>query len=197
VARRPDALVAIAAAGGVLGPGGFITAWFVLGAQAHDYSPVRNAISRLAATGTATRPWMTAGIVALGVGLGLFAIVLHDQTRGPAWMLALATGVVTVGVAAVPLGSPTRDTLHGGLATLGYATLAATPLAAAAAAAIDGESRSAALPALAGVVSLLFLAGSNVDGVRGLSQRVGLSATHLWVMATAFDALRRHFPWKR
>src|SRR6202011_5852755 len=49
--------------GGGIGPAAFVTAWATTGAATKGYSPIDDAISRLAAVGTTTRPFMTAGFV--------------------------------------------------------------------------------------------------------------------------------------
>ena len=47
------------AAGGVAGPAAFIGAWVAGGIRAKGYDPLVDPISRLAASGAATRPLMT------------------------------------------------------------------------------------------------------------------------------------------
>lgn len=178
------------AAGGVVGPAGFVTAWSVLGATtSRPYSPVHDAISRLAEVGAPTRPGMTLGFVAFGVGLPLFGAALRDELPGPAWTTAVATGLATLGVAATPLGrSGTVDLVHGAFATAGYVTLAATPWLAAPH--LAGR-RAAGLARTAALVSAAALASTVVAPGHGLLQRIGLTAGDAWVVGMAVRMLRR------
>lgn len=184
----------LAAAGAVVGPLAFIGAWSTLGATAPAYSPVHEAISRLARTGADTRVPMTAGLVALAAGLSSFALVLRDTVPGPAWICSAITGAATFGVAAVPLGSPGRDDVHGVLATVGYAALSATAATAALPLARLGRRHWAGVSAAAGTVSALCLAATIATPARGLVQRVGLTTTHIWVVSTAVSVLRKKIP---
>lgn len=177
------------AIGGLVGPAGFIAAWSLLGRQAMDYDPVTDAISQLAATGAATRTAMTAGLVALGAGVGLHAVVLRAHLPGYAWVAAAATGVSALGVAAFPLGAPVRDAIHGAFAAAGYASLAALPMLAARPLAARGELRLARLCTATGVLVATCLAATVLDRGDGLLQRAGLTAGHLWIMASAANVL--------
>lgn len=180
----------LAALGGVVGPAAFLAAWALLGRRGAGYSPADDAISRLAATGAPDRYVMTAGLVALGTGLPLYGSALRATLSGPAWLCATATGLATLGVASFPLGSPTPDRIHGVLAGIGYATLAATPLAAAAPLARSGRTGWARLSAVAGLVSGASLLATVAGPGSGLFQRLGLTAGHAWVVASAVDILR-------
>ena len=180
----------LAALGGVVGPAVFVTAWALLGRRLPGYSPVDDAISRLAAGGAPDRYVMTAGLVALGAGLPLYGSALRATLSGPAWACATATGLATLGVASFPLGSPTPDRIHGVFAGIGYATLAATPLAAAAPLARSGRTGWARLSAAAGLVSGASLLATVAGPGSGLFQRLGLTAGHAWVVASALDILR-------
>lgn len=191
--KAPSPAIPVAALAGVVGPAAFIAAWGILGAVASNYSAVRDPISRLAASGASTRGAMTAGLVALGSGLVCSAIVLRDELPGPAWALAAGTGVSALGVAAAPLGSPLSDDIHGVVATLGYATLAATPVAASVAMARKFPRHWRRASMVVGAVCGLCLLASAVVPARGLFQRVGLTSGHLWVMVTCSSVLRRHF----
>lgn len=186
--------VRLAAAGAVVGPLAFIGAWSTLGANAPAYSPVHDAISRLARSGADTRVPMTAGLVALAAGISSFALVLREKVPGPAWICSAITGAVTFGVAAVPLGSPGRDDVHGVLATVGYAALAATPATASLPLARLGLRHWAVVSAAAGAVSAVCLTATIAAPARGLFQRVGLTATHIWVVSTAVAVLRKKIP---
>ena len=181
---------AAAAAVGVVGPATFVAAWAVLGARTAGYDPTRDAISTLAAVDASTRHLMTAGLAVLGTGMVLYAGALRKGLGGPAWIAALANGITTFGIAALPLGS-TYDTPHGVAAGLGYATLAAIPLLAAPRLAGAGRPGWAAASRALGVVSGLCLAASVVGDWRtGLLQRLGLTLAHAWVVASAVSLAR-------
>jgi hypothetical protein len=115
------------AVGGIAGPAVFVADWAALGAAKAGYSPVADAISRLAATGATTRGAMTAGFVVYGAGLVTHAWALRSALPGRAWTWVAATGVTTFGVAAFPLGTPVSGNVHAAFAAAGYATLAAAP----------------------------------------------------------------------
>jgi hypothetical protein len=176
----------------VIGPAVFVAAWSVLGARTAGYSPTEDAISRLAADGASTQAAMTAGFVVFGTGLPLYGAALRRNLPGPAWVLATATGVATLGVAATPLGSSGGDALHGAFAGLGYATLAAVPLAAARPLAARGRRRWAQWSVAAGVAAAACLAATLAGPRHGLFQRAGLTIADVWVVASAIDVLRGH-----
>jgi hypothetical membrane protein len=172
--------------GGILGPAAFISAWLVGGAEhGGGYSPVDDAISRLAAIGASTRPLMTAGFVSFGVAVPVYAMALKDALPGPAWKTAVATGVATLAVAAFPLDkSSTFDQVHAAVAALGYVTLAATPLLAARPLAAAGHRRASYLSVAVGVGSGLCLVGTLGGPAHGLLQRVGLTLGDAWLISS-------------
>ncbi|HWM22865.1 MAG TPA: DUF998 domain-containing protein [Ilumatobacteraceae bacterium] len=179
----PSSKVRAAALGGVIGPTAFIGAWTV-GAvvTTRDYSSIDDAISRLASVGADTRALMTAGFVGFGVALPVYASALRRVVGGPAWLCAAATGLATLGVAATPLEhSATVDTWHAVAAGIGYATLAATPLLAARPLLQHGHRALAAAGVVAGSVSTIALALTTTRLPTGLFQRLGLTATDIWV----------------
>jgi hypothetical membrane protein len=181
-----------AALGGVIGPAGFIGAWVVGSAvTGAAYSPIDDAISRLAEVGADTRWLMTAGFVTFGLSVPAFGWALRATVPGWAWAAATATGLATLGVAATPLErSDLVDQLHGVFAGLGYVTLAATPLLAARPLLAMGNRRLAWSGVAAGLTSLVALALTTTDLPTGLFQRVGLTAGDLWIIAAAV-AIRR------
>ncbi|OWY60138.1 hypothetical protein B7486_70790, partial [cyanobacterium TDX16] len=150
------------------------------GLLTEGYSPVDDAISRLAADGADTRWLMTFGFVAFGVGVPVFGLALRDALPGSrAWIAAVATGLATLGVALTPLDvSDTVDVLHGLLAGTGYLSLALLPILAGLAA---GSRWSVAVGVLIG----LCLVGTFLDPVNGLAQRAGLTIGDLWILWTA------------
>lgn len=178
--------------GGVVGPVAFVGAWAVGGTIAGSgYSPVEDPISRLAAVGADTRPLMTAGFVTFGVALPLYASALRRHVDGAAWIAAATTGLATLAVAATPLDrSEAVDAWHGVAAGVGYVSLALVPLLAARPLRRRGATRLAATGVAAGAVSVVALALTATSLPTGLFQRIGLTATDLWLVASAV-ALRR------
>jgi hypothetical protein len=175
----------------VIGPAGFVSAWAATGTATKGYSPIDDAISRLAAVGAATRPFMTTGFVCFGVSVSIYGSALRRHLPGPAWLGAVSTGIATLGVAAFPLDvSPTIDSVHAALATIGYATLAATPLLAARPLAEGGHREAAALSLATAVVAGLSLAATALGPAHGLFQRVGLTAGDIWLATSALAMLR-------
>lgn len=163
----------------------FVAAWAVLGARSQGYDPTRDAISTLAEVDATTRPMMTAGLIVLGTGMVLYSEGLRRGLGGPAWASALANGIATLGVAALPLGS-SYDTAHGIAAGLGYATLAAIPVLAAPRSA--GPRR---MSTATGIAAGLCLAASVAGDWRGgLLQRLGLTLAQAWVVASAVSLMR-------
>lgn len=172
--------------GGLVGPTAFLGAWVVGGATRAGYGPVSQAISQLAAVGAPDRYLMTAGFVIFGLGAAGYSLALRAAVPGPAWLAALATGLATLGVAAVPLGrSSAADVAHGGLAGAGYLALVALPLLAGRAFDARGARTLAALSNLAALVSAVALALSVWGPATGLFQRIGLTTGHAWMAASA------------
>lgn len=184
--------VRTAALGGVIGPAGFIAAWVICATiTSAPYSSIDDAISRLAAVGSDTRWLMTAGFVTFGLSLPMFAWALRSTVPGRSWIAATATGLATLAVAAAPLDrSDTVDQLHAIFAGIGYLTLAATPILAAAPLLAMGHRRLARSGIAAGVASGLALVLTTTGLPTGLFQRVGLTVTDLWIIATALTIRR-------
>jgi hypothetical protein len=166
--------------GGIAGPLAFAAAWATLGAGTAGYDPTRDAISRLAAYGAPTRVGMTAGLVALGAGMGLYGLALRPR---PVWVLPVANGAVTLAVAAFALGGKV-DAAHGAFAGLGYVTLAAIPP-------LVGRRPWSIV---AGVVSGACLLLSAVVDRDGLFQRLGLTVAHAWIVVNSLRLLRSPTP---
>lgn len=181
-----------AAVGGVVGPTAFVGAW-VVGALVIDqpYSSIDDPISRLAAVGADTRTVMTAGFVAFGLAVPVYSLALRSMAGRASALAAAATGIATLAVAALPLDrSPSVDRWHGVAAGVGYLTLAAIPLLAAPALRRGGRSRLARAGVAAGATSLAALGLSATALPTGLFQRVGLTVTDVWIVASAVAALR-------
>lgn len=172
--------------GGVIGPAAFIGAWAIGGAvTSRNYSPVDDTISQLAAVGAPTRVLMTSGMIAFGLALPVYAVALRRALPGPAWIAAAATGLSTLAVAAVPLDrSDLVDTLHLVAAGTGYVTLAAVPLLARRHLVAAGHPRLAALGVAMAGISAVSLPTSLVVEQTGLFQRLGLTASDVFLMAS-------------
>ena len=159
----------------------FVTAWAALGAGAGGYDPTRDAISRLAALGAPTRPAMTAGLLALAAGMGLYGVALRPRS---VWALPVANGVLTLAVAALPLGGR-FDGAHGIAAALGYVTLAAIP------AVVGRRPLSVAIALVSALCLVLTVLADDRDG---LFQRLGLTVAQAWVAVSALGLLRSPTP---
>lgn len=175
------------ALGGVVGPAAFIGAWLAGAATTvMDYSSVDDAISRLAAVGADTRWLMSTGFIVFGLGLPAFALAHRRGVGGWGWVPAALTGLATLAVAAAPLDrSSFVDTLHGVFATFGYITLVAVPLASFRPLRDAGHSRLALGGIVAAAVSTVSLALSSSGLPTGFFQRLGLTSTDVWIIATA------------
>ncbi|HVM14146.1 MAG TPA: DUF998 domain-containing protein [Egibacteraceae bacterium] len=175
--------------GGVVGPVTFISAWAIGGTVEDGYSPIDQAISRLAAIDASARVLMTVGLATLGVGMLLFATALRVGIGGLAWVGAAVTGIVTLGIVATPLGrTATVDQLHAAFAVTGYVSLVAMPMLAAGRLRRKGLAR---LSLAVGGLAAVCLVGA-VSGLfaPGLLQRAGLTLVHVWVVGMAASLLR-------
>lgn len=181
-----------AALGGALGPLAFIGAWSILGATRDGYSPINDAISRLAELGSDTRPAMTLGFVTFGVAVPVYAVALRAALPGRAWATAAATGIATLGVAAFPLGGSTAvERAHGVCAGIGYATLAATPLLASRRFAAAGRTAATRWALASGITSAACLVATTAGPAHGFWQRFGLAAGDAWLIGSALTILRK------
>jgi hypothetical membrane protein len=179
----------------IAAPCAFVAAWLLGGERADDYSPLRDAISQLAREGAETRPLMTAGFVAFGVLLPVWALALR-RVLGPVVASAAGVaGIATLGVALLPLtreGGQPQDVLHALAAGVGYLAMAATPLLAVAALRRLGHDRAAAASTVLGLVSAFALVGSLLVAQRsGGLQRLGLTVVDAWHVVVAVWVLRR------
>lgn len=171
---------------GVVGPTAFVAAW-VIGAVVteREYSSVDDAISRLAAVGADTRTLMTAGMVVFGAAVSTYAVALRRAWQSRAWVAAATTGIATLCVAALPLDhSDLVDRLHGLAAAIGYVSLAALPIIAARPLLAADERTLARAGIALGAVSALALPLSLFVDANGLFQRIGITATDAWIIAS-------------
>lgn len=178
---------------GVLGPTAFVAGWAVNGARTPGYEPLRDAISRLAAEGAATRTSMTACFVVFGVLIPVWARVLARELDRPALLpVVTLAGLATLAVAALPLtepgGSP-QDAGHAAAALTGYVAMAATPLVAARAL-LPADRRASVVT---GAVAAAALLVSVVTGSGG-AQRLGLTVVDAWHVVVAAGVLLRPRP---
>lgn len=146
---------------------------------------MNDAISDLGAIHASTRAAMTTGFIVFGVAVAAFGLALRVAGLRPAGNATIATALFTLAVAAVPLGGPTRDVVHGTFASLGYITLAAAPLLAARAFATAGRPGWARYSRVTGAVAAACLAASALGPVHGLFQRSGLTVGDAWLVAIA------------
>jgi hypothetical protein len=163
-----------------------VTAWLVAGARADGYSPVDDAISRLAANGAPTRAVMTTGFVCFGVALPVFANATRGRIGNAAATAIAASGLATLAVAAAPLDvSDAIDRLHGAFATAGYVSLAAVPVLAAHSMRANGFRGLPAVAPYFTLVSAVSLAATTIGPASGLFQRIGLTTIDVWLVAAA------------
>ena len=184
----------------MLAPTSFVGAWLVGGLMADGYDPLSDAISRLAAEGAPTRLLMTAGLVAFGVLVPVWARVLGDRLGSPALRRVVATaGLAALAVALLPLtreGGTLQDALHTVAAGIGYVAMAATPLVAAPLLRRRGHSHAAAASVAVGILSATSLVATLVvgeDGTVGSGgfQRLGLTVVDAWHVVAATAVLSR------
>jgi hypothetical membrane protein len=165
-----------AAVAGIAGPTAFVAAWAVGGARTPGYSPVEQAISRIAEIGAPQRPVMTAGFVAFGVAVPAFALVARRRLGWRTAASLVVAGVATLGVAATPLEDGRDDTAHAVLAGVGYGAMALAPL-------VVRHRRAG--DAAVGLVAAAALLGTAVGPASGLLQRLGLGVVDAWIVHRA------------
>lgn len=191
MARSRSAVDVVLTTAGVVGPLAFVADWAVLGATRTHYSPINDAISRLAETGAPTRSAMTTGFIIYGAALVAYAGARDAELPRTTRLLLALTGLSTFGVAAFSLDASGQGNTHAVFAGIGYATLAAAPLVAARAwARASAPTSWVRASAAIGLVTAAFLIASTFAPAHGLLQRVGLTAGDAWVVATAARALR-------
>jgi hypothetical membrane protein len=180
--------------GGVVGPVAFAAAWLWGSATTDGYSMVAQPISRLAAVGTPSRAVMTTGLLVFAGGVGAYSLGLRHELRGPAWIAAATTAAASVGIAATPLDGRWGDVPHATAAGIAYASLVALELVGADPLAdATGRPVIVAISRAAAVISAVGLAVNafGPESITGLAQRVGLTAGHAWIVASAVLLLRR------
>jgi hypothetical membrane protein len=185
----------IAAWCGIAGPCAFVGAWLLGGALTDRYEPLADAISQLAKEGADTRPLMTSGLVAFGVLIPVWAVLLGRVLSRPVQVAATGAGLATLAVALLPLtrqGGQPQDVAHALAAGTGYIGMALTPLLAVAPLRRLGHTRAAATSTVVGLVAAVALIGSVVVTHRsGGLQRLGLTVVDGWHVVVALWVLRR------
>lgn len=176
----------------IVGPVAFVGAWAVGGALVDGYSPVSDAISRLAAVGAPRRPLMTAGFVTYGVAVVVGARALASEGLRASAVALVVNGTATLAVAATPLDrSGLVDGLHAVAATVGYVSIAAVPALAAGTLRRRGHRRPAAASLAAAAVSATCLVATTATDANGLFQRLGLGAGDAWLVVAGVVLVRR------
>jgi hypothetical protein len=183
---------------GVLAPSAFVSAWVVGGLSFDGYDPLVDAISRLAAEDAPTQPLMTAGFVAFGLLIPVWARTLGARLDSTALRgVVTVAGLTTLAVAFFPLtaeGGTTQDALHAVTAGTGYVAMVATPLVAAPLLRRRGSGRAAAASLAVGLVSAAALVGTLAIGEdgqvgSGALQRLGLTVVDAWHVVAASAVL--------
>lgn len=176
----------VRATAGALAPLVFITSWVVAGLLRDGYSPVHDAISRLAELGAPTRWIVSAGMISFGIGCLLFAPCLRGNA---VWAMRIAA-LSSFGVALFPCspgcpgGSLLTDQGHAIAAGINYVSLAITPL-------LHSGRRGLPPALLAGAFLTVHITGL---GPNGLFQRAGLTTLDLWLITTALAIHRQAKP---
>lgn len=184
--RRPWSALGL-----VAGPAAFIGGWVVGGGRMPGYSPVNDAISRIAAVGAPERNLMTTAFVAYGASVIVGSTALRSSPLHRVWPLAVVNGAATIAVAALPLEhSSAMDTWHGVAAGTGYVSIAALQLASVKPLRETGHDRAAALALAGGVITGAALVATTVSDANGLFQRLGLTVGDLWLIAAGLALFR-------
>lgn len=177
----------------VVGPVAFVSAWAIGGLRMSDYSPVHDAISRLAAVGSPERTLMATGFVVYGVAVTVGGLAVRSSVIARAWPAVMVNGLATLAVAALPLDvSATGDQAHGFAATVGYVSLALVPALAAGPLARTGRRRAAAVSVVASVTLGVCLALTVVADAKGGFQRFGLGIGDAWLIVAGLSLAATH-----
>jgi hypothetical protein len=182
------------AAGAIWGPGIFILAWVLGGFMIDGYSPIDDHISSLAGVNAASRMVMNAGFVAYVAGVGSAAWPLRKVIGNGASVALFLNALLVLGVLFTPDGlSSTADLLHGGFASLLYLTLAFVGPLAALSFRRSGLISWTIISMVVGAITAMSLWLSLGEVRSGLLQRIGLTATDLWLMAVGIAYVTDYF----
>ncbi len=183
----------VARVAGIAGPAAFVGAWVVGSAVQDGYSPVSDAISRLAEQGASTQPLMTAGFLGFGLLMPVFARGLGQALGSRAAAAAVTTsGLATLAVAALPLsveGGTPIDTLHNAAAGVAYAANVLGPIVVASHLRTPAARRASY--ALSAAMAAALIGSLAVDDTTGLLQRTGLTMYDVWAVTLAVTVLGR------
>jgi len=174
-----------AVASAVAAPVLLIGGWAIAEArQPTGYSPVRDTISALAATGANDRWLMTSALAGLGLCHMVTALGLRPAGRPGRIMLACG-GVATVLVAAFPQPAHGNSVSHTIAATVAFISLGAWPILASRPEPCGPLlTRAASAAATVGLLALVVWFAAEVHGgQRGLAERAAASAQALWPLA--------------
>lgn len=177
---------------GVVGPAAFVAAWAVAGPLTPGYSPVEQAISQLAREGAPTAALMSAGFVAFGVLVPVYARALGRALHSPgAARAATTSGLATLAVALLPLSRETGqpvDALHSVAAGTGYAAQVLAPLLGGRR--LRSPAGRGASYAVSAVAAAALVASLLLPDLTGLLQRTGLTVVDAWFAVAAVHLLR-------
>lgn len=178
------------AAGAIIGPVVFIASWIVGGLVLDGYSPVTDAISRLAAAGAVTVPILNTGLAVYGLGVLIGAVGLRATIGHPAAVALATNAVLTFGVLVTPLDhSALIDRMHTLFAASAYAALALASLLAARHFRKMEKRAASVASLLVGVTTAMSLAATAIAESSGLYQRIGLTVSDVWMMVIAAQVL--------
>ncbi len=178
---------------GIVGPAAFVGAWVTGGLLRDDgYSPVSDAISRLAEQGTSTQPLMTTGFVVFGLAMPFYARELGVALCSRSAHVAVTvTALGTLAVAALPLsaeGDQRIDTWHTVAAGTAYLANVIAPIVVARH--LRSPAARKASYALSAAMAACLVASVSFDDLTGLFQRSGLTLFDLWSVTGAVVLLR-------
>jgi len=165
--------------------------------QPSGYSPVRDTISALAATGASDRWLMTSALAGLGICHVVTALGLHPARR-PGRIVLACGGTATVLVAAFAQPAHGNSVLHTIAAMVAFISLGAWPIFAARhRPCAPLLTRVTSAMATVGLLSLVVWFAAEVHGgQRGLAERAAASAQALWPLAVVLTTRqwvrRRH-----
>ena len=177
---------------GIAGPAAFIGAWATGSVIKDGYSPISDAISRLAEQGASTQPLMTAGFIGFGIVTPFYARELGRAFDSRGLQAAVtATGVGTLAVAAFPLsvaGGTGIDRAHEVAAGSAYLANVAAVLIASR----YFEDRRVKVGSwlLGAAMAGSLVASLQFDDYTGVLQRSGLTMYDAWSIALAVHLLR-------
>jgi hypothetical membrane protein len=181
-------------AGAIWGPGLFIVAWVVGGVLFPGYSPLEDTISELAAVDAPTGVLMSLGLAAYSVGVGTSAWPLRRVIGRLAAVALALNATLTLGVLLTPLDrSVGTDLLHSVFAFLAYVSLVVTGPLSSPVLRRQGRIRWRRVSLIVGFATMLWLGASLGGTMPGLFQRLGLTTTHIWLMAIGRAVLGGHF----